>query len=215
MNNNSHLQAVPDPAELPIYPIASGERLESHYFIAWERRRWLNSDMRIKGTPECRALYLDLIFIAYDQAPIGTLPDDLEVLARLTFTPVDVFTRLCGQPFGPLHRWERCVVPDTDEIRLMHPMVIQTLGEAIARKETNRAHNEAGNTRQRLGRLRSSIAGLDVAASRNDYAVKWIDGYFTDNQVTYRDAKWIERGLRAFGEHMLLKTMGKQDGGRD
>ena len=66
--------------DLPDYPLTSDDRLDSHYFMVWERRRWLNSDMRLKGTPECRALYSDLTNIAYDHSPVGTLPDDMEAL---------------------------------------------------------------------------------------------------------------------------------------
>lgn len=50
--------------------------------MVWERRRWLNSDMRLKGTPECRALYFDLINIAYDNSPIGTWSAPSELAHR-------------------------------------------------------------------------------------------------------------------------------------
>ncbi|MEM9845530.1 MAG: hypothetical protein AAF965_12080, partial [Pseudomonadota bacterium] len=55
-----------DTDDLIEYPLDGTERLDSHYFVPWERRRWLNSDMRLKGTAECRALYLDLLWISYD-----------------------------------------------------------------------------------------------------------------------------------------------------
>ncbi|MFP4045429.1 MAG: hypothetical protein ACLFTP_12850 [Rhodosalinus sp.] len=69
------LQPV-DAADLPEYPLDGSERLESHWFMTWERRRWLNSDMRLRGTPECRAHYFDLICLSFDHSPIGTLPDE-------------------------------------------------------------------------------------------------------------------------------------------
>ncbi len=65
MLNVAGLQPVPTD-DLPEYPLGIEDRLDSHYFMAWERRRWLNSDMRLKGTPECRALFFDLINISYD-----------------------------------------------------------------------------------------------------------------------------------------------------
>ena len=52
---------IVDMEDLPEYPLNGSVRLDSHWFITWERRRWLNSDMRLKATPECRALYFDLI----------------------------------------------------------------------------------------------------------------------------------------------------------
>ena len=69
--------------DLDEYPLTVEDRLDSHYFMTWERRRWLNSDMRLRGEPECRAYFFDLINIAYDQAPVGTLPDDYELLAKM------------------------------------------------------------------------------------------------------------------------------------
>ena len=95
--------------ELPEYPLGSEDRLDSHYFMAWERRRWLNSDMRLKGTPECRALYFDLINIAYDQTPVGTVPQDLETLAKLLMVDPGHFRALCKLDYGPLHKWTACI----------------------------------------------------------------------------------------------------------
>lgn len=209
----AHLSPV-EVDDLPDYPFSSDDRLDSHYFVPWERRRWLNSDMRLKGTPECRAIYLDLIWISYEQSPMGSLPCDIEILAKLAFVEQSHFTRLCDLPYGPLHNWERCRVNGLREIRLMHSMVVKTLLEATARKETNRAVSEAGNRRTRLSRLRSSISGLDKSLAENDHAVTWIDGWLNDQNVGYRDAKWIERGLHAYGTHRLELNMAGSGRGR-
>lgn len=72
-----------DMGDLPEYPLSCDDRLDSHFFMAWERRRWLASDMRLNATPECRALFFDLINIAYDNSPVGTLPMDQNILAKL------------------------------------------------------------------------------------------------------------------------------------
>ena len=120
--------------DLPEYPLGIEDRLDSHYFMAWERRRWLNSDMRLKGTPECRALYFDLINIAYDQTPVGTVPQDLETLAKLLLVDPGHFRSLCKLDYGPLHKWTPCIC-EGGEVRLMHPMVLRSLTEALSRKE--------------------------------------------------------------------------------
>ena len=52
--------ALVDMSEIEEYPLTRDDRLNSHFFMVWERRRWLNSDMRLKGRAECRALYFDL-----------------------------------------------------------------------------------------------------------------------------------------------------------
>ena len=149
--------------DLPEYPLGIEDRLDSHYFMAWERRRWLNSDMRLKGTPECRALYFDLINIAYDQTPVGTVPQDLETLAKLLLVDPGHFRSLCKLDYGPLHKWTPCIC-EGGEVRLMHPMVLRSLTEALSRKEDNRAKHEAANAAKRLQRLRMTVAKLSRRA---------------------------------------------------
>lgn len=198
---HGHLAPV-DTADLHEYPLSRDMRLDSHWFMAWERRRWLNSDMRLKGRPECRALYFDLICISYEQTPMGTLPDDPEILAKLLFVPEAEFKALCKMPYGPLHRWDRCT--SEGEVRLYHPMVLQTLNEAIARAEDNRSRSEAGNARQRQFRLRSKVAGYHPELAKNDAAILWMDEWLEKQGCGYRSATWIERCVRAWSEHTLF-----------
>jgi len=49
---NWHLFGAGD---LPDYPIAPDERLESHYFVSFWFNRWLNSDFRLRAGAEVRA----------------------------------------------------------------------------------------------------------------------------------------------------------------
>mgnify|MGYP006979927583 CR=1 FL=1 len=196
-----HLLPV-DAEELPDYPFGADDRLDSHYFMVWERRRWLNSDMRLKGTPECRALYFDLTNIAYDQSPVGTLPDDMDVLAKMLFLDPGHFRALCKLDYGPLHKWTRCRC-EGGEVRLMHPMVLRSLTEAIARKEDNRARNEAANAAKRLQRLRATVAGYQAELAKNDAAVRWIDEWLMKEGCEYRSAAWIERAMLAWSNHVF------------
>lgn len=192
--------------EIRDYPLSNEDRLDSHYFVPWERRRWLNSDMRLRGTAECRALYLDLIFISYDQSPVGTLPIDTDILARLVMVDPVHMRALCSLPYGPLHRWERCRC-DGGEIRLMHPMVLRTLTEAIARKEDNRAKNEAANAAKRRQRLRITISGYAADLAKNDAALLFMDEWLVSQGCEYRSSAWVERALAAWSDHMLALTM--------
>lgn len=193
--------------DLPPYPIGPEDRLDSHYFVPWERRRWLNSAMRLKGDPVCRALYLDLIWISYEQSPIGSLPDDIELLAKLSMIDLATFKRLADQPYGPLHNWTRCLVESTGEVRLQHPMVLHTVLEAISRKEDNRARNEAGNRRKRMQRLRETVTGMDKGLAANDLAIQYMDEWLEKHGTGYRTTEQVERALRAFGNHMLERNM--------
>ena len=197
----AHLLPI-DAGDLPDYPLGADDRLDSHYFMVWERRRWLNSDMRLKGTPECRALYFDLTNIAYDQSPVGTLPDDMDVLAKMLFLDPGHFRALCKLDYGPLHKWTRCRC-EGGEVRLMHPMVLRSLTEAIARKEDNRARNEAANAAKRLQRLRATVAGYQSELAKNDAAVRWIDEWLMKEGCEYRSAAWIERAMLAWSNHVF------------
>lgn len=190
---------------LPDYPLDGNERLESHWFIAWERRRWLNSDMRLRGTPECRAHYFDLICISFDHSPVGTLPHDVDLLARMLMVPGDHFRAICGLPYGPLHNWEPCRCGD--EVRLMHTVIVETLTEAISRKEDNRAKTEAANKSKALQRVRGRLAAIDMQLAANDDAVRWVDNWFDRQGVKRRDdaqyraamAAWVDHVRRASG----------------
>ncbi|GLK65674.1 hypothetical protein F8A10_07775 [Paracoccus kondratievae] len=197
--------------ELEDYPLTVEDRLDSHYFMAWERRRWLNSDMRLRGTAECRALFFDLINISYDQAPVGTLPNDCDLLAKMLFVDPAHFRQLCRLEFGPLHKWVpvRC----GDEIRLSHPMVLRSLKEAIARREDHRARSEAASTKKRLQRLRSCMAGINADLATKDGAVLWIDGWLQSQGCEYRSAEWIERGIGAWMNHSLQLNLRKRQSG--
>ena len=188
--------------DLPEYPLGIEDRLDSHYFMAWERRRWLNSDMRLKGTPECRALFFDLINISYDQTPVGTVPQDLEILAKLLLVDPGHFRALCKLDYGPLHKWTPCICGG-GEVRLMHPMVLRTLTEALSRKEDNRAKHEAANAAKRLQRLRSTVAGYHAELAKNDAAIRWMDEWLVQEGCEYRNATWIESAMQSWSTHMF------------
>lgn len=205
----SHL--TPIDGDIPEYPVSVEERIDSHYFVAWERRRWLNSDMRLKSRPECRALYFDLICISYDQSPLGTIPSDLEILAKLLLVDPAMFRDLCRLEFGPLHNWYR-VRCDNGEIRLAHRFVTRVLLDAITRKEDNRAKTEAANVSKRLQRLRGAVGGFHAELAKNDAAILWMDKWLNDQGVSYRDADWIEKAIGAWSNHAFDAGMRRQRG---
>lgn len=192
---------VSDSDDLDLYPISCDDRLDSHWFMPWERRRWLNSDMRLKATPECRALYFDLINIAYDNTPVGTLPVDLDVLAKMLFIDAAHFRALVALEYGPLHNWRRCLC-DNGQVRFMHPFVLHSLTDAIARKEDNRAKVEAANAVKRLQRLRQTVAGLHLDLSKNDAAIRWMDEWLIEAGCGYRSVKWVEKAMLAWSGHV-------------
>ncbi|WP_226782739.1 hypothetical protein [Oceaniglobus trochenteri] len=190
-----------DAEDLPEYPLGPDDRIDSHNFIAWFHRRWLSSEMRLKGTESARAIYFDLICLSQDQTPVGTLPDDMEQLAKLAMVEESRFRRMCEGPFGPLHRWTRCRCDG--QVRLMHHSVTQMVLDAFGRKQDNRARNEAANAKKRIQRLRTTLAGYNAQLAKNDAAVLWMDGWLVENGCQYRDAKWHERAIGAWSNHMF------------
>lgn len=201
-----HLSVV-SVDDLEEYPLPDDERIDSHRFIPWEHRRWLTSDMGLRGTPECRAYYFDLICHSLNHTPPGTLPTDLDLLARLLRVDGKHFEQLCRLEYGPLHRWRpvRC----GDAVRLYHPMVLRVLTEAMARREDHRARSEAAVVSKRQLRLRQTLAGYHGDLAKNDAAVLWIDHWLVEQGCGYRSAVWIERAMQAWTNHML-----DLDGGR-
>lgn len=192
MNQPPHLQPVLAET-IPDYPLDPDLRLDSHRFIPWEPRRWLSSDMGLYGTPECRALYFDLICHSLNSTPPGTLPEDRELLARLLRVDGRHFGQLCQLEFGPLHNWQRCRVEG--KVRLYHPVVLRMLDGMIERRDAHRAGAEAAARRQRMHRLRKYIAVHDKRIAASDPAVSWI-------------LDWAEaQGIRRFSEGLVLAGM--------
>lgn len=189
-------QLVTDATDLPDYPYGPDDRLDAHWFVSWERRRWLTSDMRLKGTPECRAVFLDLIWMSFDHAPIGTLPVDMSVLAALAMVQEAHFRKLCAMEYGPLHKWRsyRC----GDEVRLGHAMVLRTLSDAMVRRDENRERADAAAAEKRVQRLRAALKGLAPKLAENSGAVLWMDRWLTEAGCRRRNADWIERAAREF-----------------
>lgn len=185
--------------DLPEYPFGNDDTLETHFFIALRHREWLNGDMRLRGLEECRALYFDLICICQDQKPIGTLPAEPEVLAKLLLIDVARFKRLCEGKYGVLHRWEPCLCGD--QVRLMHPDVVERLVEAFSRKADNRARNDAANASKRRLRLRNTVGGFHADLAQNAGAILWMDDWLVAQGVQYRDADQIQRAIAAWTHH--------------
>ncbi|MGY9050145.1 MAG: hypothetical protein ACKVKF_24720, partial [Rhodobacterales bacterium] len=72
-----NIRAVPsivDVADLPEYPISHSVRLDSHEFLTWEFRRFLQSEFRWNTDHQIKGIWFDLVQQAHEQTPVGTLP---------------------------------------------------------------------------------------------------------------------------------------------
>ncbi len=174
------LQVV-DVADLPDYPIDTDASMAAHYFTTFYHDRWLNSELHLTGSLEVQACALNLFFIAQKQTPVGTLPDNNAILARLLRIDLQLWKDLRARVLSPLHKWRRCRCGD--EIRLMHPVVTEVLLQALGRREAREASNAEKAVYQRLQRLRSAMRdmGLSKDVIRDDRLVERIDAWMLEN----------------------------------
>lgn len=171
---------------LPDYPLSHDLRLDSHGHLHWEFRRWMKSDMRWKGTHECKSMWFELVNLAHDETPVGTLPYDLARLARMVQPAVeaDRFAELCGLEFGPLHGWRPCRCGD--DIRLMHDTVTRIVLAAFASRANHAARVEANSHAAKLRRLTGDVAQIAPALAQDPRKVRFIND-------------WIEKAVEARG----------------
>jgi len=146
-----------EAGKLPDYPVDRDERLEGHYFTQFWHDRWLNSQLHLTATLEVQACALNLFFLSQKQTPVGTLPDDDTILAKLLRIDFVLWRDLRDRQIAPLHGWSPCRCGE--ELRLAHPVVTEVVLDAIARREAREASNSQKAVYQRLRRVRDALGG--------------------------------------------------------
>lgn len=144
---------------MPDYPISAGDRLDSHYFLQWNLKRWRGSEFRKKADPEVGWFGFQLFCIAQDGSPIGTLPCDDQQLAFDLNLPLERWQALLKRDVTPLHGWYQ-VLCDNGEVRLAHDVVTEVAIEALGSRKRNAAAAEARRLNKRLADLREMIERL-------------------------------------------------------
>lgn len=198
-----HLVAA---ADLPEYPIAAHVRLDGNGFVKWQHSRWLNSTSFRKMSWEAQGMARALFDIAQMETPVGTLPDDDDELAFMLRIEVRRLRELRAMEFGPLRHWVRCRAGE--QVRLMHPVVLEQVQDALERRETASLSKEAKAEFQRLKRLREALAEENLSKDVIDDPVlikrmdEWLKATHRGNrtQAVYRSAilhahqqKWFGR----------------------
>lgn len=150
-----HLQAV-DSEDWDDYPISASDRLDSHFFLQWNLKRWRSSEFRRKVDPEVGWYGMQLFFISQDETPIGTLPYDEEQLAYELHIPLEKWKKLLEHKISPLHNWRK-VRCDNGEIRWAHPVVTEVAVEALKSKRKNQSNQEERKRNKQLKDLRVMI----------------------------------------------------------
>lgn len=144
------------PVEMPDYPISASERLDSHYFITWNTKRWRKSNFKRTADPEVGWYGFNLFCEAQDESPVGTLPIDEFLLAESLHISVEHWRRLLDRKVTPLHGWYQ-VQCDNGEIRLGHKVVTEIALAALDSKRLNKASAEARKLAKQLKDLREMI----------------------------------------------------------
>lgn len=141
---------------MPEYPISSQDRLDSHYFLQWNLKRWRGSEFRKKADPEVGWYGFQLFCIAQDGSPIGTLPCDDQQLAFDLNLPLEKWQALLKRDVSPLHGWSK-VQCDNGEVRMAHDVVTEVALAALGSKRRNMAAVEARRVNKRLADLRDML----------------------------------------------------------
>lgn len=202
------LQVV-EAGDLPEYPLPRDFRMPTHYFIAWWHNRWLNSTLHLTGTYEVQGVAVALYSIAQNQAPIGTLPVDDAMIARLLRIELSRWHDLCRMAVSPLHGWYRAMCQG--EVRWAHPVVLEMLMDARDRRERRDLSADEKAERKRLERLRARLVELGLAAAVADDRLvleeldQWLQAHCTGNRTTGH----LVRAIRWGNESGLFQQHGK------
>lgn len=142
--------------DLPEYPISAEDRLDSHFFIQWNLKRWRKSNFRRLAEPEVGWFGFLLICEAHDESPVGTLPTDERLLADTVGVTLDRWRQLCEREINPLHNWHlvRC---DNGEVRYAHPIVQEVALEALKSRKKNQVEADQRRLAKRLKDLTEMI----------------------------------------------------------
>lgn len=181
--------------DLPEYPIAPGVRLDGNGFTKWQHMRWLNSASFRKMGWEAQGMHRALFDMAQMETPVGTLPDDDEELAVMLRIDARRVRELRALEFGPLRHWTRCRCGD--RVRLMHPVVLEQVLDAIERRETRALSNAEKAVYARRKRLREALAamGVDAAVLADDLLIERIDEWIGKRRRT--DAVYAQAMVHA------------------
>jgi len=185
-----------DADDIDIYPISSAERLDAHFFVPWNLKRWRGSEFRRFGyaDPEVGWFGMELFFLAQDETPIGTLPCDDDALAFLLRIPPARWRELNSRDTSPLHNWHR-VHCDNGRVRLAHPVVTEVAMDALGSKKRNDSKNADERMRKRLGTIITHLKALPGAAriaemdERVNDISDWIEAQYPGGSATLKRVK--------------------------
>jgi len=201
---SDHIRLM-DGDQIQDYPISTRDRLDSHYFVLWNVKRWQGSEFRRKAysDPEVGFFGFELFMASQGETPVGTLPADDKQLAFCLHLPLERWQSLLRRELTPLHGWTR-VRCDNGEIRLAHPVVTEVALEALGSKKRNAAKNADDRMRKRLNTICDNLkqkipGGTHIAASdeRVNLISDWIEANYPGGSATVNRIKEALNALSA------------------
>lgn len=202
MNQPQQKPELVEVGELPEYPISAEDRLDSHFFIAWNLKRWRKSAFRQLAEPEVGWFGFLLFCEAHDETPVGTLPTDERLLAKALGIPIDHWRRLEDRNITPLHNWSK-VQCDNGEIRLAHPVVTEVTLQAMKTRRVHQANTEARRRAKRIKDLHEMIEKR-IGAAQLLRAPQFLDRFNDWLEEKHPDVQRREPFIRqALGEFQL------------
>ena len=192
-----------DVAEMEEYPISAKDRLDSHYFLQWNLKRWRASEFRRRADPEVGWYGMQLFFIAQDETPLGTLPCDDEQLAYELHLDVGKWQRLLERDPSPLHGWVK-VRCDNGEVRYAHPVVTEVALSALGSKRKNEEGQKARRQAKRMADLRDMVERIGASRLLQNPAFldRFNDWLEENHEGVQRREKFIRDALDQFQVEM-------------
>lgn len=201
MNVRKRPFEVVDIGSLPDYP---DDLMDvppaTDFFVKFFHNRWLNSRLHLTASMAVQGMAMNLFMIARNQNPMGSLPHDEAVIARMLRVSIEEWSGAKAQQIGPLHGWRQYRAGS--DIVLGHPVVIEGCQDAIHRREAREAGNEEKRAAQRLKRLAEAMAKIGCVKEICSDAVllQRLDQWLSENHKGQRrqpqfDA-WIARALQ-------------------
>lgn len=196
MTGAPHIQLV-DDASLPEYPEELFDpHLSTDFFTAIWHDRWFQSEQHLKSTMDVQGAALNLYLAARKQIPVGSLPDDDVLLAKLIHVDLPVWLDLRSRAFGPLRHWTHYRAGG--RVVLGHPVVIEITRDAVNRREGREVTRNDKATFMRLKRMRENLTKMGCSGSvvRDDVLIERMDAWLVETHRGQRRAIVYERALK-------------------
>ncbi|MFC4668352.1 hypothetical protein ACFO5X_07295 [Seohaeicola nanhaiensis] len=202
MSAPTHIRLVRDDEPLPAYP---DELLDAHaaadYFTAFWHDRYLNSKLHLSADLDVQGAALNLFFIARKQLPMGSLPNDHTMLAKLLRIDIALWHQLMGRTITPLHNWRPYRAGGV--VVLGHPVVVEVALDAVKRREAREVERNDKATSMRLKRLGELMVeiGCHAKMAQDRVLLERLDGWLLERHRGQRRMPGFEVSLKAALRH--------------